>query len=73
MNDTISDLLIRISNAKGAGKTSLQVPFSKMKIGILEVLKKEGYLSGYSSSERIIDIELSGAIKGFSKIVNNNP
>ncbi len=68
MNDTISDLLSRISNAKNAGRASLSLPFSKIKMGILAVLKTEGYIGTYSRQELAISIDLSGARKDFTKI-----
>lgn len=68
MNDTISDLLTRISNAKNAGKASLSLPYSKIKMGILEVLKTEGYIGTYSKQEHNISIDLSGSSKDFTKI-----
>ncbi|MFH1855510.1 MAG: 30S ribosomal protein S8 [bacterium] len=68
MNDTISDLLTRISNAKNAGKASLNLPYSKIKMGILEVLKTEGYIGTYSKQELSISIDLTGASKDFTKI-----
>ena len=44
VNDPIADLLIRIQNASRVGKTSVSVPFSKMKLAIADVLSKEGYV-----------------------------
>lgn len=68
MNDTISDLLTRISNTKNAGKASLNLPYSKIKMGILEVLKTEGYIGTYSKQELSISIDLTGSSKDFTKI-----
>ena len=48
MTDTISDLLTRIRNAHGALLTELTLPHSKMKESIVAILKREGYISGYS-------------------------
>lgn len=42
--DPIADLLTRIRNALASRKTSLRVPYSKIKFEICEVLKKNGFL-----------------------------
>ena len=43
--DPIADLLIRIKNAGMAGKQTVQIPFSEMKLRIANVLLAEGYVS----------------------------
>ena len=68
MNDTIADLLVRVSNAQKAGRKSLVVPFSKIKMGILKVLKEEGYVGSFKSEEKEISIDLEGSSKLFEKI-----
>ncbi len=47
MTDPIADMLTRIRNANEAGKRSLSMPASKMKVGIAQVLKDEGFITGY--------------------------
>ncbi len=44
MSDTIADLLTRIRNGQSAEKTSVTMPFSKMKLSICKVLENEGYI-----------------------------
>ncbi len=44
MTDPIADFLIRIKNAGYAGKDSISVPFSKMKMAIAEVLAAKGFV-----------------------------
>ena len=51
MSDPIADLLTRIRNALGAGKTSVDVPASRMKEAICAVLKREGYVEDYVLNE----------------------
>ena len=61
MNDTISDLLTRIRNGQMSNKTSISVPYSKMKESICEVMLDEGYIDGFSSDEgkiRTLVVEL---------------
>lgn len=51
MSDPIADLLTRIRNGQSAGKADVAMPSSKAKIAIVEVMKTEGYVAGYSVSE----------------------
>jgi len=44
MTDPIADLLTRIRNAQSAGKPTVGVGASKLKLAILKVLKDEGYI-----------------------------
>jgi len=45
MSDPISDMLTRLRNAGRAFLPEVQLPHSKLKEGIAQLLKKEGYLS----------------------------
>ena len=45
MTDPIADLLTRIRNAQSAGKPTVGVGASKLKLAILKVLKDEGYIA----------------------------
>mgnify|MGYP005843730689 CR=1 FL=1 len=47
MNDPIADMLTRIRNAQAVAKKTVSMPASKIKSGIAEVLKKEGYIIDY--------------------------
>jgi len=51
MTDPISDMLTRVRNALGAGKTSVTMPHSKQKLAIAQVLKDEGYIVDFSKEE----------------------
>lgn len=44
MNDSISDMLTRIRNAGRALQPAVEMPHSKMKESIANVLKQEGYV-----------------------------
>ena len=46
--DQIADLITRIRNAISVGKTQILVPTSKLKVGVVEVLAKNGYIAGYA-------------------------
>ena len=44
VTDPIGDLLTRMRNAQKAGKSSCTAPHSKLKLQLLELLKKEGWI-----------------------------
>jgi small subunit ribosomal protein S8 len=44
MTDPIADMLTRIRNAIQSQKEMVEVPFSKVKLGILKILQQEGYV-----------------------------
>ena len=44
VSDPIADMLTRIRNAVMIGQANVAMPSSKMKIGIANILKDEGYL-----------------------------
>ncbi|MEZ5572889.1 MAG: 30S ribosomal protein S8 [Halioglobus sp.] len=50
MQDPLSDMLTRIRNAQMAGKTRVEMPGSKLKLAVAQVLKDEGYVEGFSST-----------------------
>lgn len=61
MTDPIADMLTRIRNALAAGKTQVSMPLSKEKKAIAAVLKDEGYIVDFTSSDEgkpSLDIEL---------------
>ena len=47
--DPIADMLTRIRNANTAGHEVVDIPASKMKKAIAEILKEEGFIRGYES------------------------
>ena len=49
MQDPLADMLTRIRNAQMAGKTSVDMPGSKLKAAVANVLKEEGYIDGFES------------------------
>ena len=63
MNDPLGDMLTRIRNAQMRGKSSVNSPASKLRRWVLDVLKDEGYIRGYSETEIVngaseLEIEL---------------
>ena len=63
MSDPIADLLTRIRNAQMAGLAAVECPSSKIKVAILDVLKQEGYIAGYSISSDVVKPELTIDLK----------
>lgn len=51
MNDPIADMLTRIRNAQTARKESVEMPSSKLKAAIADVLVAEGYIESAATSE----------------------
>lgn len=51
MTDPLADMLTRIRNGQGAKLGTVTSPFSKVRQGVLEVLKNEGYIRGYAKVE----------------------
>jgi len=66
MSDPIADLLTRIRNAQMAGLPVVQCPSSNIKVAILEVLKQEGYIAGYSLGADVTKPELKIDLKYFN-------
>jgi small subunit ribosomal protein S8 len=48
MSDPLGDMLARINNAQRAHKPTVFTPASKIRANVLEVLKREGYIRGFS-------------------------
>ena len=51
MSDPIADMLTRIRNANTAKHDTVDIPASKMKISIAEILLKEGYIKAFDIVE----------------------
>ena len=48
MTDPLGDMLTRIRNGQQARKDSVVSPASKLRVRVLDVLQREGYIRGYS-------------------------
>ena len=59
MTDPIADMLTRIRKANTVGHETVEIPASKMKKSIAEILKEEGYIEDFD----IIDDNKQGIIK----------
>lgn len=63
MTDPIADMLNRIRNAYAIERETVDVPASRLKEGILEVLKREGYINDF----RRYDDGLQGVLRIYLK------
>ncbi|MCU7851171.1 MAG: 30S ribosomal protein S8 [Candidatus Thiodiazotropha sp. (ex Monitilora ramsayi)] len=52
MSDPIADMLTRIRNGQAAKKTIVELPSSKQKLAIANLLKKEGFLQEVNVSDK---------------------
>ena len=59
MTDPIADMLTRIRNANTVGHETVEIPASRMKKSIAEILKAEGYIADFE----VIDDNKQGIIK----------
>ena len=51
VTDPLGDLLTRIRNGQRAKKDSVLSPASKLRVNVLDVLQREGYIRGYAEEE----------------------
>ncbi len=77
VTDPIADFLTRIRNASKAKKIKVEIPSSKMKAGLAEILKKNGYIYDYKidddNKQNVISVLLKysdgiPAINGLKRI-----
>ena len=77
MTDPIADMLTRIRNAQAVSHQTVNIPFSKFKLSLANVLEKEGLVDSITSygrkTKKIIEIKLKyekgqPAIKGLKRI-----
>jgi len=63
MTDPIADMLARLRNANSAYHDSVSMPHSGIKASIAEILKREGYIASWSSSDETIGRTLTLQLK----------
>ena len=51
LTDPLGDMLARIRNGQRANKSVVLSPASNLRKNVLEVLKREGYIRGYSQAD----------------------
>lgn len=74
MSDPVADMLTRIRNANTAKHDTVDIPASKMKLAIADILLKEGYIKKYDIVEdgnfKTIRIELKYGKDKNEKIIS---
>ena len=68
--DPIGDMITRIRNAQMRLLSSVKIPSSKFRVKILDVLKKEGYISDYKV---LSDVNNKGSLSVDLKYNNGSP
>lgn len=73
VNDPIGDMLIRIKNAALARRKSVDLPSSKVKHAVAELLSREGYLTGVSEekTEHGAVLKLTLAYEGNTPVLSD--
>ncbi len=75
--DSISDMIVRMKNATDSRKESVVFPYSKIKLAILDILQKEGYVKSFGKKGKkvikFIDVVLAydgkeGRINGVKRV-----
>ncbi|WGX98031.1 30S ribosomal protein S8 [Nocardioides sp. L-11A] len=51
MTDPIADMLTRLRNANQAYHDAVTMPYSKLKEGVAEILKQEGYITSFAVAD----------------------
>ena len=68
MTDPIADMLTRIRNGNNARHSSVEIPASKMKKNLVQILLDEGFIEGYN----VIEDDKQGIITVDLKYGKNN-
>jgi small subunit ribosomal protein S8 len=53
MTDPIADMLTRLRNANQAYHDTVAMPYSKLKQGVADILKQEGYITSYEVADNV--------------------
>ena len=51
LSHPIGDMLTRIRNGQNSGREQVRLPYSKLRVAILKVLKEEGFISDFNVSK----------------------
>jgi small subunit ribosomal protein S8 len=66
MTDPISDMLTRIRNAQAVRKTTVNMPSSKLKTALAQVLKDEGYIDDFALRQKEGKPEIEISLKYYA-------
>jgi small subunit ribosomal protein S8 len=53
MTDPIADMLTRLRNANQAYHDTVAMPYSKLKEGVADILKQEGYITSFDVKDNV--------------------
>ena len=68
LTDPIADMLTRLRNANTAGHEKVDIPSSRLKVEIAQILKKEGFVTGY----KVIDQDVQDILQVYLKYGSGN-
>jgi small subunit ribosomal protein S8 len=63
MTDPIADMLTRVRNANSAYHDATQMPYSKLKVHVAEILQQEGYISSWEVTDAEVGKTLTITLK----------
>jgi small subunit ribosomal protein S8 len=63
MTDPVADMLTRLRNANSAHHDTVSMPQSKLKTGIAEILKREGFIASYEETDARVGKTLTLSLK----------
>ncbi|HST81717.1 MAG TPA: 30S ribosomal protein S8 [Kineosporiaceae bacterium] len=63
MTDPIADMLTRVRNANSAYHDATQMPYSKLKVHVAEILQQEGYISSWEVADAEVGKTLTVTLK----------
>lgn len=73
MSDPIADMLTRIRNGNTAKHDVVNVPLSKMKLAVVDILLKEGYIKNYKVKDdgafKVISVQLKYGASKKEKVI----
>ena len=73
LSDPIGDMLARLKNSQTRNHKKVQLPSSKFKIKIAEILKSEGYIIDYKilNDEKISNLEINLKYNSGNPVINS--
>ena len=63
MTDPVADMLTRLRNANSAHHDTVSMPSSKLKTGLAEILKREGYITDWAVEDARVGSTLTLSLK----------
>jgi small subunit ribosomal protein S8 len=67
LSDPIADMLTRIRNASRAGHETVVFPGSRLKVAILDILKKEGFVEDFKEKNESSKSDIEVKLKYYNK------